>query len=100
MLASEALSRSVPAAKTRATSPAPNLVDAFAALDVEADDEWAVANYKRTVTEFCSSFAAQRLIEIGGGRDPLFSVEEIKRLGAEITINDISAAEIAVLPPG
>jgi SAM-dependent methyltransferase len=103
MLAGDTLSRSVPTINAReapAASIRPSLAEALRSLGVEADDEWAVANYKRTVAEFCSLFAAGRLIEIGGGRDPLFSVEEIKQLGAEITINDISSGELAVLPSG
>ena len=38
-------------------------------------------------------------MEIGGGRDPLFSREEIENLGVDMTVNDISPAELAVLPP-
>jgi SAM-dependent methyltransferase len=105
MLINDALSASTlgPAgqpARSSALSGNSSLASAFAALDVEADCEWALANYKRTVTEFCKTFAAQRLIEIGGGRDPLFDLQEIERLGVQMTINDISAGELAVLPPG
>lgn len=76
-----------------------SLAKAFAALNAEADCEWALANYKRTVTEFQKQFATRRLIEIGGGRDPLFDQQEIKGLGVGMTINDISPRELAVLPP-
>jgi SAM-dependent methyltransferase len=75
-----------------------SLANAFASLGVEADGEWALANYKRTVAEFCRLFAARRLIEIGGGRDPLFDAQEIGELGVEMTINDISVEELSVLP--
>ncbi len=38
--------------------------------------------------------------EIGGGRDPLFDRNEIDALGAEMTVNDIAAGELAALPGG
>jgi SAM-dependent methyltransferase len=78
----------------------PSLAQAFATLDVEADCDWAIVNYKRTVEEFCKLFAARRLIEIGGGRDPLFGLSDIETLGVEMTVNDISSGELAVLPSG
>lgn len=78
----------------------PSLAQAFAALGVEEDCEWALANYKRAVTELCKLLAARRLIEIGGGRDPLFARSEIENLGVEMTVNDISPGELAVLPAG
>jgi SAM-dependent methyltransferase len=77
-----------------------SLAEAFAALGVEENCDWALANYKRAVTDFCKRFEARRLIEVGGGRDPLFDLAEIKDLGVEMTVNDISAGELAVLPPG
>jgi SAM-dependent methyltransferase len=78
------------------------LASAFAALnvDADADGDWAMLNYKRTITEFRKSFGARRLIEIGGGRDPLFNLREIEQLDVEMTINDILPGELAVLPPG
>ncbi len=36
-----------------------------------------------------------KLLEIGGGRDPLFSPEEITEMGVAYTVNDISADELA-----
>jgi SAM-dependent methyltransferase len=105
MLLNDTLSAPVQRTERRETfaSPRPaTLADAFTALNVDAaaDGDWAIANYKRTVSEFCKMFAAQRLIEIGGGRDPLFDPQEIKSLDVEMTINDILAGELAVLPPG
>jgi SAM-dependent methyltransferase len=74
------------------------LTQAFAALGVENHHQWAWDNYKRVVQELTSRLGARRLIEIGGGRDPLFTVEEIARLGVEMTVNDIEPGELAVLP--
>jgi SAM-dependent methyltransferase len=73
---------------------------AFASLDVENYHDWAWINYKRVVSELCKRFAAHRLIEIGGGRDPLFDRQEIDALGVEMTVNDIATGELAALPKG
>jgi SAM-dependent methyltransferase len=105
MLLNDAVSTLAMRTEAREPSTAPRhttLADSFAALNVHAnaDGDWAIANYKRTISDFCKSFAPQRLIEIGGGRDPLFDPQEIKNLGVEMTINDISSRELAVLPPG
>jgi SAM-dependent methyltransferase len=97
------ISASPPAAELHRAPAAANdssLAKAFAILDVENHCDWALANYKRVVAEFCKLFAARRLIEIGGGRDPLFDPREIENLCAEITVNDISSGELAVLPHG
>jgi SAM-dependent methyltransferase len=94
----------LPSAETvhRWAQPAePNLLAAaLASLDIENHHEWAWANYKRAVRDLCKKFAARRLIEIGGGRDPLFDPTEIEQLHVEMTVNDIAAGELAVLPPG
>src|SRR5580704_5710215 len=76
------------------------LATAFASLDVENYHEWAWANYKRVVHDLCKRFSAHRLIEIGGGRDPLFDRQEIDDLGVEMTVNDIATGELAALPTG
>ena len=84
----------------RAAAPASPLATAFASLRVENSAEWAWDNYKRVVRHLSTHFAAHRLIEIGGGRDPLFDRAEIGDLSAEMTINDIAAGELAALPGG
>ena len=89
-----------PAARSGATASPNFLAQAFSSLDIRSDDQWAWDNYKPVVRHLCTRMAAQRLIEIGGGRDPLFSPSEIGELGVEMTINDISAGELAVLPRG
>ena len=80
---------------------APRLLEeTFRSLGVENHHRWAWDNYKRVVEELCGRLRAKRIVEIGGGRDPLFTVEGVKRLGVEMTVNDISAGELAVLPKG
>lgn len=95
--------RIAPASPLRrpSTSAAPNLLArAFASLHIENNDRWAWDNFKRTVEHLCRILGARRLIDIGGGRDPLFNLTEIKELGVEVTVNDIAASELAVLPQG
>ena len=77
-----------------------SLHDAFDALGVENHQRWAWTNYERVVRELCVALAAKRIVEIGGGRGPLFSPAEIKQLGVEMTVNDISTDELSVLPAG
>lgn len=76
------------------------LADTFKAIGVENHERWAWDNYQRVVEALCTRLHAKRIVEIGGGRDPLFMVEGIKRLGVEMTVNDISQGELAVLPKG
>jgi SAM-dependent methyltransferase len=72
----------------------------FAALGAQADPKWAWENYKRVIADLCRALGAKRIVEIGGGRDPLFSRAEIETLGVDMMVNDISADELAVLPAG
>jgi SAM-dependent methyltransferase len=74
------------------------LAQTFASLNVENHYVWAWDNYKRVVQSLTARVGAKRLVEIGGGRDPLFNIDEIERLGVEMTVNDIAPGELAVLP--
>ena len=76
------------------------LKDAFAPLAVDHREAWAWANYDRVVRHLAEATGGKRLIEIGGGRDPLFGRETLAELGAELTVNDISPVELAALPKG
>jgi SAM-dependent methyltransferase len=104
MSSAEAISLTgLPTATVRRSAPqtGPNLLtDAFAALNIENYHEWAWANYKRVVRDLSQRFKARRLIEVGGGRDPLFDRNEVAELNAEMTVNDIAPGELAVLPQG
>jgi SAM-dependent methyltransferase len=77
-----------------------SLREALASLGIEHSEGWAWANYERVVRRLAEITHAKRLIEIGGGRDPLFGREALAQLGAELTVNDISAVELAALPKG
>lgn len=82
-------------------SPMPStLVSALATLGVENRDEWGWDNYTRVIRHLAKTFGARRMLEIGAGRSPLFGIDELRSLNAELTVNDISAAELAHLPAG
>jgi SAM-dependent methyltransferase len=99
--ASPSIVADLPATPLPAASEAPRLLEeTFRSIGVENHHRWAWDNYKRVVEELCDRLRAKRIVEIGGGRDPLFTVEGVKRLGVEMTVNDISAGELAVLPKG
>jgi SAM-dependent methyltransferase len=75
-----------------------SLARAFRELGVTNDRNWAWDNYETVVRGLARILHAHRLLEVGGGRDPLFKADELKALGIEMTINDISQIELDVLP--
>lgn len=74
------------------------LAKAFCELGVQTDRNWAWDNYENVVRGLARILNAKHLLEIGGGRDPLFKANELAALGIEMTINDISHTELNVLP--
>lgn len=76
------------------------LAEAFRELGIGNDRDWAWDNYENVVRGLARILHAHRLLEIGGGRDPLFKADELSSLGIEMTINDISQTELDVLPSG
>jgi 2-polyprenyl-3-methyl-5-hydroxy-6-metoxy-1,4-benzoquinol methylase len=60
--------------------------------------EWAMDHYKNTLIALAREFSFVRLLEIGGGRSPLFSQSEIHALGLSYTVNDISEDELMAAP--
>jgi SAM-dependent methyltransferase len=74
------------------------LASAFRELGVKNDRDWAWDNYENVVRGLARILHAHRLLEVGGGRDPLFKADELQALGFEMTINDISQTELDVLP--
>ena len=62
--------------------------------------DWAWDSYKATVMTLARDLDLTRLCEIGGGRDPLLTVNEVSSLRAVLTINDISQRELDRAPSG
>lgn len=62
--------------------------------------QWAFDHYEATILTIAESLALKRLCEIGGGRDPAFSLKQIEPLGLDYTINDIDQRELDRAPAG
>lgn len=62
------------------------------------ESQWASDHYKSTLQKLVQNDERKSLLEIGGGRHPLFTPEEIMQLGIRYTVNDISAAELERIP--
>jgi SAM-dependent methyltransferase len=77
-----------------------NLAAIIAAQRPTWHSDWAWDNYKQMLVVLTNVYGLSRLCEIGGGRDPSFTAEEVAALGVTLTINDISASELAKAPPG
>jgi hypothetical protein len=60
----------------------------------------AFESYKSVCAALIHDHDRHSLCEIGGGRGPLFSAEEIAAMGVEYTVLDVSEAELALAPPG
>jgi len=71
---------------------------AVANIAREKHFRWAWQNYTSTVLSLIEQNEARSVIEIGGGRFPLLSEEDVERLGISYTSNDISARELARAP--
>ncbi len=60
--------------------------------------QWAWDNYKSVVLGIQRQFGCKSLMEVGGGRSPLIDEREYGSLNIKYTVNDISAAELALAP--
>lgn len=72
----------------------------FAGLQPDWHSNWAWDHYEATILALMHQFGLKRLCEIGGGRDPLFTVEDARRHGLDLIVNDIDAGELALTPKG
>jgi len=77
----------------------PDGVDAVVA-DIlgHRDRDWAWENFLPSVRNLIVASGARQVIEIGGGRSPSFSQNDLQALGIEYTSNDISARELDKAP--
>lgn len=67
-------------------------------LGYSPDWNWSWNSYKAAVIRLSEEYGLSRHLEIGGGRDTLFTPEEADGLGLAVTVNDISEAELALAP--
>lgn len=61
-------------------------------------DAWQ--SHKSACTELIRREGYRSICEIGGGRDPLFSLDEVAELDMEYTVLDVSSDELALVPAG
>lgn len=74
------------------------LKSSMATVDPHWHSDWAWDHYKDVVARLSRDLGLTRFCEIGGGRDPLFTPEEVAPLGIDYTVNDISARELEKAP--
>jgi SAM-dependent methyltransferase len=72
----------------------------FRGIAPDWHSDWAWDHYEPTILGLAHQFGLRRVCEIGGGRDPMFSLGEAARHGIELTVNDIDAGELALTPTG
>jgi 2-polyprenyl-3-methyl-5-hydroxy-6-metoxy-1,4-benzoquinol methylase len=56
--------------------------------------------YHALVLELINEFKVRRVCDVGGGAHPSLSLDEVRSLGLDYTLLDISAKELAKAPPG
>lgn len=69
-------------------------------LGYTSDWNWSWESYKPMVLALAEAYGLRRHLEIGGGRDPLFTAEEVAAHGLAVTLNDIAQRELDRAPPG
>lgn len=62
------------------------------------DGGWAWANFLPAVRNLIQDSGYKSVLEVGGGRFPSFTHEEIDAMGVRYTSNDISARELSLAP--
>jgi hypothetical protein len=68
----------------------PSLSGYVEGLSEHRSSDWAWRHYKEVLVDLLRIRHAKRMMEIGGGRFPLFDREEIAPLEIEYIINDLS----------
>lgn len=96
----QSLQRAAGGAKGRAASALADFVTDYRGDETHPrwHSDWAWDNYERIIPALAQRFGLSRLCEIGGGRDPLFKLEQTRAIGLDYTINDIDPAELALAP--
>jgi SAM-dependent methyltransferase len=87
--------RDSPASRAhRAIHPTP---ESLASDDPTITDfTYAFAHWKNQVTQLIIDRRVRTVCEVGGGRSPAFTVQEVVELGLDYTVIDVSAAELAL----
>lgn len=75
-----------------------DLAEKIRELESHGDYAYAWTNHRTTLLDLIAESGAKSVLEVGGGRFPYLTREEIERLGIEYTSNDISARELSLAP--
>jgi Methyltransferase domain len=75
-----------------------SLSEYVAGLSEHRSSEWAWRHYKDVLVDLLRMRDARCLMEIGGGRFPLFNPAEIAPFDVEYIINDVSPSELSRAP--
>lgn len=78
--------------------PHDGLASFLASLDIDQDWRWAYRNFDGVVMGLIREFCLKDICELGGGRRPFLSLEQISEIGVNYVINDIAAAELSRAP--
>ena len=76
----------------------PSMSEYIEILAEHRSSEWAWGHYKDVLADLLRIRDAKRIMEIGGGRFPLFDPAEIEPFDVEYLINDVSPSELARAP--
>ena len=76
----------------------PSMSEYIEILAEHRSSEWAWGHYKDVLADLLRIRDAKRIMEIGGGRFPLFDPTEIEPFDVEYLINDVSPSELARAP--
>ena len=74
------------------------VADKVQRLEKQGAAIWAWANFLDTVRELVATLPARAILEIGGGRAPSFTEDEVRAMDVRYTSNDISARELSLAP--
>jgi 2-polyprenyl-3-methyl-5-hydroxy-6-metoxy-1,4-benzoquinol methylase len=75
-----------------------NLSDFLTGVRHNRTGKWAQQNYKNVIRSLIELTNARNVMEIGGGRWPLFGKDEVSEVGISYVVNDISESELSLAP--
>jgi len=76
----------------------PSLPEYVEVLSEHRRSEWAWGHYKDVLADLLRIQDGKRIMEIGGGRFPLFNRSEIAAFDVEYIVNDVNPSELARAP--
>ena len=75
-----------------------SLENLIASWERHRESGWALGTFRKNIYDLIERKPDQTVLEIGGGRSPMFSEDEITHAKARYVINDISQRELSKAP--